>query len=44
MPTAPSIPETTSLIATPTFVDSPPSASGAPVIDMSPLAAWMTKS
>ncbi len=36
-PTAPSIPVTTSLIATPTLVGSPPSASGAPVIDISPL-------
>ena len=42
--TAPSIPDTTSLIATPTFVGSPPSASAAPVIDMRPLAAWITKS
>ena len=42
--TAPSIPVTTSLIATPTLVGPPPSASGAPVIDISPLAAWMTKS
>ena len=42
--TAPSIPVTTSLIATPTFVGCPPSASGAPVIDISPLAAWITKS
>ena len=42
--TAPSIPVTTSLIATPTLVGPPPSTSGAPVIDMSPLAAWMTKS
>ena len=43
-PTAPSMPDRTSLIATPTFVGPPPSASDAPVIDMRPLAAWMTKS
>ena len=43
-PTAPSIPVTTSLIATPTLVGPPPSSSVAPVIDISPLAAWMTKS
>ena len=42
--TAPSIPDTTSLIATPTLVGPPPSSSGAPVIDISPLAAWITKS
>ena len=42
--TAPSIPVTTSLIATPTLVGPPPSASGAPVIDIRPLAAWTTKS
>ena len=35
--TAPSIPVTTSLIATPTFVGRPPSSSAAPVIDISPL-------
>ncbi len=44
MATVPSIPLTTSLIATPTLVGSPPSSSDAPVIDMSPLAAWITKS
>ena len=32
------------LIATPTFVGPPPSASVAPVIDISPDSAWMTKS
>ncbi len=42
--TAPSIPVATSVIATPTFVGPPPSASGAPVMLMSPLVAWMTKS
>ena len=42
--TAPSMPVTTSAIATPTFVGDPPSGSGAPVIDMRPLAAWITKS
>ena len=31
-------------IATPTFVGDPPSESGAPVIDIRPLAAWITKS
>ena len=43
-PTAPSIPVTTSLIATPTLVGAPPSPSGLPVIDISPLVAWMMKS
>ena len=37
-------PRTTSLIATPTLVGPPPSASAAPVIDISPPTAWMTKS
>ena len=41
---APSIPVVRSLIATPTFVGPPPSASGGPVIDMSPETAWITKS
>ena len=35
----PNSPLTTSLIATPTLVGSPPSRSGAPVIDMSPPVA-----
>ena len=42
--TAPSIPVATSLIATPTLVGLPPSASGAPVMLIRPLVAWMTKS
>ena len=42
--TAPNSPVTTSEIATPTFVGWPPSASGAPVIDISPPTAWTTKS
>ena len=42
--TAPSIPVTTSLIATPTLVAPPPSSSEAPVMLMSPLTAWITKS
>ena len=43
-PTAPSIPVRMSLIATPTFVGLPPSASAAPVIDIRPLTAWTMKS
>ena len=42
--TAPSIPVTRSLIATPTLVGLPPSASGAPVMLINPLVAWITKS
>ena len=42
--TAPSIPVVRSLTATPVFVGSPPSASGAPVIDMRPETAWTMKS
>jgi hypothetical protein len=42
--TAPSSPVTTSLMATPTLVGEPPSASGAPVTDISPPSAWITKS
>ena len=42
--TVPNSPVTTSLMATPTFVGSPPSASVAPVIDISPPTAWITKS
>jgi hypothetical protein len=41
---APSIPVVRSLIATPTLVGSPATALGWPVIDMSPEAAWITKS
>ncbi len=44
MPIAAYSPVTTSLIATPTFVGRPPSASRSPVIDMRPPTAWMTKS
>ena len=42
--TAPSIPVATSLMATPTFIGAPPSTSAAPVMLISPLVAWMTKS
>ena len=42
--TAPRVPVMTSLIATPTLVGLPPSSSAAPVIDIRPLVAWMTKS
>ncbi len=42
--TAPNSPVTTSVIATPTFVGRPPSASASPVIDMRPPTAWTTKS
>ena len=41
---APSIPVVRSLIATPTFVGSPPSAVACPVIDMRPETACTTKS
>ena len=44
MPIAANRPVTTSLIATPTLVGRPPSASASPVIDISPPTAWMTKS
>ena len=43
-PTAPSIPVTTSLIATPDLGRAAASSSAAPVIDISPLVAWMMKS
>ncbi len=42
--TQPRMPVTTSLIATPTLLGLPPSASGKPVIDISPATAWITKS
>ena len=42
--TAPFRPVRTSLIATPTFVGRPPPSSGAPVIDIRPARAWITKS
>ena len=42
--TAPSRPVTTSAMATPTFVGSPPASSGKPVIDIRPASAWRMKS
>ncbi len=42
--TAPSIPVVRSAMATPTLVGAPPSASGMPVMDISPETAWMMKS
>ena len=44
IPIAAYSPVTTSLIATPTLVGRPPSASASPVIDIRPPTAWMTKS
>ena len=44
MCTAPSIPVARSTIATPTLVGPPPSASGVPVMLISPDTAWMMKS
>ena len=44
IPTAAWSPVATSAIATPTFVGPPPSASVAPVIDISPASAWRRKS